>query len=289
MSIVTFWNDGKKQIGQTLSVAALATQMAIEHNYKILVISTSYKDNTLKNCFWSEQIRKKRLKILGRGNGIAITTGIEGLSKLIRSNKISPEIITDYTKVVFKGRLEILPGYEGNPDIQDEEEDLKSFNDIKKCYVDLIQTANQFYDMIFVDLDNDFEKEEREKIIKMSNLSIVLTTQRMRDLNEYIERKHNGEIVPSPKLITAIAKYNRNSKYNQKNLTRFLEEKKEISVIPFNTLFFEAAEESTVAELFLKLRKIKDTTDANYFFVEEVSKLANKIDYRLQELQMKMR
>ena len=51
MSIVTFFNNGKEQTGKTLSVVAIATQMAIEHNYKILIVSTGHNDKTLDNCF----------------------------------------------------------------------------------------------------------------------------------------------------------------------------------------------------------------------------------------------
>ncbi len=40
MSIVTFWSNGREQTGKTLSLAAIATYMAIEHNYKILIIET---------------------------------------------------------------------------------------------------------------------------------------------------------------------------------------------------------------------------------------------------------
>ena len=52
MSIVTFWNDGKEQTGKTMSVAAIATYLAIEHNYKILIISTGYKKTSLNKCFF---------------------------------------------------------------------------------------------------------------------------------------------------------------------------------------------------------------------------------------------
>ena len=38
MSIITFKSDEQKETGQTLSLVATATQMAIEHNYKILII-----------------------------------------------------------------------------------------------------------------------------------------------------------------------------------------------------------------------------------------------------------
>ena len=37
MPIITFWSNSKKQTGQTMSLTAIATSMAIEHNYKILI------------------------------------------------------------------------------------------------------------------------------------------------------------------------------------------------------------------------------------------------------------
>lgn len=62
MSIVTFWNSGKEQTGKTLSITAIATYMAIEHNYRILVISTGHKDDTLNRCFWEERKIRKNLR-----------------------------------------------------------------------------------------------------------------------------------------------------------------------------------------------------------------------------------
>ena len=58
MSIVTFWNDTREQSGKTLTAVAVATKMAIERNYKILLISTAFKDPTMKNCFWMDNTQK---------------------------------------------------------------------------------------------------------------------------------------------------------------------------------------------------------------------------------------
>ena len=47
----------------------------------------------MKNCFFGKEIQKT-LKIFGgQHNNIAVENGIEGLSKLISSNKISPDIL----------------------------------------------------------------------------------------------------------------------------------------------------------------------------------------------------
>ena len=54
MAVVSFWGNSRREIGQTLSVVAIGTMMAIEHNYKILVISTGFRDRTMENAFGKE-------------------------------------------------------------------------------------------------------------------------------------------------------------------------------------------------------------------------------------------
>ena len=51
MAIIAFWSNEEKETGQTMSMVALSVYMAIEHNYKILVVSTSFNDVSLENCF----------------------------------------------------------------------------------------------------------------------------------------------------------------------------------------------------------------------------------------------
>lgn len=43
MAIIAFWSDEKRETGQTMSMVALSTYMAIEHNYRILNVSTNFK------------------------------------------------------------------------------------------------------------------------------------------------------------------------------------------------------------------------------------------------------
>ncbi len=40
MAIITFYSNAKKETGQTMSIVSIAASMAIEHNYKILLIAT---------------------------------------------------------------------------------------------------------------------------------------------------------------------------------------------------------------------------------------------------------
>ena len=289
MSIVAFWNEDKEQTGKTLTAVAVATRMAIERNFKILLISTAYKDPTMGNCFFApraENIMKGLIP--GKSNSIAVENGIEGLSKLITSNKIQPDIITDYTKVVFKGRLEVLSGYMGAIDKTDEE-NMDDYRKTSESYLELIRLASMAYDMVLVDVDNNLSPNIKKEIIEASHLNVLVLSQRLETLRNYMKLREKNPQILGPKCIPVIGKYNRQSKYNKKNIMRFLEEKKDLNLIPYSMLYFESAEEANVAEMFMKLRNIKDSNDVNYFFMEEILKLTNNIINRLQELQKKMR
>ena len=288
MPIVTFWNDDREQSGKTLTSVAVATRMAIERNYKILLVSTSFQDPTMKNCFWGNETSRNLKLFGGKLNNIAVENGIEGLVKLITANKLTPDVITDYTKVIFKGRLEVLNGFNGIKDA-DEMTNIKTYEKIAEGYVDLIRTANQYYDMVLVDLDKTIFSGIREKILEISNLNVMVFSQKKESLDRYIKYKENASSGELNKLVPVIGKYMDQSKYNLKNIMKYIGERKEINVIPFNMLYFEAAEEAMVTDLLLRLKNVKDTSDENYIFMQDVLKLIDKIIKRLQELQMKMR
>lgn len=266
MSIVTFWGTGKEQAGRTMAVAAIATNMAIERNKRILVVSASLNNETLKNCYWSESIEKKS-SIFRPVSGVELDNGIEGLTKIIQSNKISPELITDYTKVVFKDRLEILLGFE--------EKTLYTPENIAKIYKEIVNLAEKYYDIVIVDLDNEIVQAGADVILTKSDVIIAMTTQKISSI-KYMKEKI-GVSLPSGKTMLLIGRYDKTSKYNTKNLLRLLGEKKELLIMPYNTLFFEAAQEGTVADLFLKLRRIEDKNSGDAFFMEQVKNVTQEI------------
>ena len=103
-----------------------------------------------------------------------------------------------------------------------------------------------------------------------------------------MELREQNQLIKSKKALILIGRYDKYSKYNAKNISRYLGEKNQVLTIPYNTLFFEAAEEAGVPDLFLRFRKNLDPEDRNAFFIEEVKRAAENIVYRLQDLQMKM-
>ena len=279
MSVITFWNDGKEQTGKTLAIAAITTHMSIEHNYKILVVSTGHKDSTLDCCFWEEKKKKRNLGLFGPNTNNAMEEGIVGIETIMKSNKLEPENITNYTKIVFKDRLEILPTFKGEK---------SEYDEMKRYYPDIINLANKYYDMVFVDLDRELGKDICDQIMQQSNLIVANLSQRLSSINNFMKIREEEGILNSKKTLILINRYDKFSKYTLKNITRYMGEKNKVSTIPYNTLFFESAEEATVPDLFLRLRRGVDEEDRNYIFLSEVKRTADNIIYRLQDLAMKM-
>lgn len=279
MSVITFVNNIEEETGKTMSLVAIATQMAIEYNNKILIISTTNKEGKLKSCFFKDkEARKNKLGIFGSNRSIDTGNGIEGIVRIARSNKLTPEMITNYTRVVFKdNRLEVLLGIEKSNEYDEKE--------IAEEYVDLISIANMYYDKVFVDLDNNLDEQIRQQILDKSDLVIVNTSQNYNSLKKLKENKENDDLLKSPRSLILVGRYDKYSKYNSKNITRFLEERNQVLTIPYNTLYFEATNEAEVPDLFLSMRKTIDSEDRNAIFINEVKRASENIIYRLQELQ----
>ena len=277
MSIVTFWSGTDEQCGNTSSSLAFATQTAIEHNMRVLLISTSLNDSIIKDSFW-KPTTNNGLGLFSVNRKLAFeANGVEGLDRVIRSNKISPDIITDYTKIVLADRLEILLGIEGTQG---------QFDLIKDRYSQIIQLAGKFYDMVVVDLDRKIGKQAEQDILNISDIVIAMVTQRAKQIEKVKKIILQNNILNEKKTILAIGKYLPDTKYNAKNITRNILKKRDlINIIPYNSLFFEATQEGKVIDLFLSFMRLREK-DQNFTFIQELDRLYETIDMKIKMLRI---
>ena len=270
MPIITFWNGTKEHCGTSSSSVAFATQLAIEHNMKILLITTSFNDTLIKDCFWKETKNSLFFKKVNQG---LETAGIEGLNRLIRSNRISPSAVTDYTRVILTGRLEIVLGVEGN---------LEQFELIKNNYSKVIEQASKYYDIVIVDLDNEIGEQSVEEVLKKSDIIVAMISQRYNNIIKIKEIIEQRDYLGYEKTLITIGNYRKESKYNAKNISRNLLKKRDIiNTVPYNNLFFEASQEGKIIDLFLKLMSLKENNE-NYIFIAELKRLYENINTKLR-------
>lgn len=281
MAVVTFYSYDSKETGQSLSVAAIATHMAIAHNYKVLIVSTSFNELTLENCFWEyAKIRQTSVVKDNNSPSIGLDSGIEGLLKVLASNRTSNEIVKSYSRIVLRDRLDVL--------LAPETKSYQEYMEITPNYTNIIKTADRYYDLVIVDLSKKMPKQDIQSILEMSDVVMVNLVQRLETINNFIRLREASDFYKRRNVMLLIGRYDRFSKYNNKNITRYIKEKKELSVVPYNTLFFEACNEGTIVDFFLRLRNVVDDTDKNIIFEQAVEEADHNIIYKLQELQMKL-
>lgn len=263
--------------GNTSSSIAFATQVAIEHNIKVLLISTSFKDSIIKDSFWQEKKKRAFGIFSGSSRSSIDNNGVEGLDRVIRSNKVSPDIITNYANIVLTNRLEILLGIEGTEE---------QYNLIKERYIQIIALANKYYDMVIVDLDRKIGKQAEIDILKASDIIVTMIPQRAKKIEQVQKLINERDILREENTVITIGRYMEDTKYNVKNITRNLLKRRDIiNTVPYNNLFFEASQEGKVIDLFLNLMRISEKDD-NYKFIEELKRLYDTVKIKLDILQM---
>lgn len=277
MAIISFWSGTKGETGKTASIAAIATFLAVQHNYKILILDTKYNDYSYQDCYWQED---KTISLIHKQDAKTnIASGITGLSKAILSNKTSPEIVTNYTRVVFsENRLEVL---------YDTDVPKEDYDTYKKVFKDIAKIASRYYDLVFVDIDSNLDKHTVDSLLEVSDIIVPNLSQKIRQINNYIAEKQNNVILQKKLTVPLLGRYDKNSKYTIKNVSRYMKEREKICAIPYNTLFFEACNEGTVDDFFIRFIKI-NPKDKNAFFIEQVKNTAERIIYKIQELRMRM-
>ena len=172
MSIITFLSEELKETGQSMSISAIATAMAIEHNYKILLISTDFIDKTLENCFWNSN--NKRFSLFTKANVMDVSNGLEGLVRTFASNRASKDVIRSYTKPVLNERLDILQA--------PKTVNYKDYCNIANYYSQIAEVANSYYDIVLIDLSKKLPKEAKEKVLVISDLIVVNLLQNMNSI-----------------------------------------------------------------------------------------------------------
>ena len=279
MPIITFWSNSKKTIGQTVSASIAATVMAIEHNYKVLLISADFNDASIEDCFGAQESNKDIVSKLIKTPRMNLESGIEGLMKLADSKRVTPEIIHDYTKIIFKNRLEVLY----SPINIKQENKTNIFENFKN----IIMNAVRYYDQVIVDLKKGMDYIQQLEILEMSDVIVANVEQGIKTINNFLTTNETKKFINKNNVIWNICKYDKNSKYNIKNITRSTLRKQMVYAIPYNTLILESSQDGTLVELLIRFRTLKLESE-NLDFFSEVKQLVEGILIKYQETRMRL-
>lgn len=277
MAIVTFWSDSPKDTAQSTSALAVATHLAMERNMKILLIDANFSDETFVRAYWKPQKESRFFKELNRGK-VDIASGADGLVSAIASNKVSPEIIANFTKVVFKNRLDVLLGLKTKSPTE--------FDKALVYYKDLLTNANKFYDIVLVDLEKTSEKPTIRALLDISSIIMYTMTPDAHLIDGYTESLKQYAFLQKNNVIPLLGRSNEISKYNPKNVAKKIGERGGMAFVPYNIRFAEATYEGTISQYFLNLKA--DSFDPEQaLFVEGLNATIDRILYKIEELQIR--
>lgn len=277
MAIVTFWSDSRKDTAQTSSALAIATHMSMEKNMRILLIDAKFCDESITRAYWKQQKESKFLKELNRGK-IDISSGADGLVSAIASNKATPEIIANFTKGVFKNRLDILPGLRTKSPTE--------FDKSLVYYKDLLLNANKFYDIVFVDLEKTSEKPTVRALLDISSIVMYTMTPDLMIIDQYIESLKKYAFLQKNNVIPIIGRSDELSKYNPSNVAKKIGSKGGMSFVPYNIRYAEATYEGNISKYFLNI-KSGGFDEREQLFMDGINDTIERILYKIEELQIR--
>ncbi len=266
MAVIAFWSQDNKTSNQTTSMIVSAVQMAIEKNYKILIIDANFNSSAIREALLIENKKRTSMnKQLNLGK-VDISSGVEGLVQAVSTNRISPEIIKNFTKPIFAQRLDFLDSFKTK--------NRSDYDKSSRYYVEILSVANKFYDLVYIDIEKGLESEVSRAILTKSDINVVCFEQRMKDIENFRNLWGVHELFPKDKTIPLLTREDKFSKYNADNVARYLGQQwgKGICSIAYDTTLMEKMQEGETADFLIKT-KLSNNSGRNQHLIDTINDL----------------
>ena len=259
---IGFWSLFHGQGATTSNTLAVALQMALDYRLKMLVTHNHFEKSTMEKALLSKAYLDNPLVDLS-------DTGIDGLSRFARFNRLSSESIGSYSTTILQGRLDFLMGTNSsNKQLY--------YQDIDDAIEGILDAANRYYDLTLMDIssgNSDFSM----RFLNEVDMIVVNLNQNLFVLEEFFS---NPSLMDKKRFLL-FGGYDNSSKYHLKAIMRrFKLTDAETAVIPYNREFADAANDGRLLPFFIKNQKAPKG-DPNEYFIREVKSAAHKLLRRL--------
>lgn len=267
MAKIVFWSPEKGASGCTHTAIAVTSLLGITHNISSLLIDANSNAKKIASSFtyYDDLINT---------NGFNDTNlGMNAIMRLIKSNKLSPDIIQNYSKPVLKGRLDILYSAIANTAVE-ERENVLSMSLIAK-------NADTLYDLVFIDLPKDPSDEGVMKVLASADIIVCVFPQEIEKLNNILKKINSIDEIKDKQKIYVIGNYEASSKYNIFNIKMKYKIPEPTYVVPHNYLFADACNDGDVANFMFKNLNAADK-DYNGEFIIKTTQIVEEIIKQLK-------
>lgn len=262
MPKIVFWSPEPISTGQTHASIAISTLMAIEEDYSNILLHGHWQAKKIESAFTDYESLKK----MSVFNSSSI--GITALSRLVESNKLTPESIRNYAKPVLKQRLDIMYG----TNVASREQ----FAQLTKSFSMVVKSATQTYDLVWIDLPKGTDKKYITEILQDADYIICTLNQENIFLDTAIKEYQDNEYIKNKPRMLLMCNYDQRSKYNIQNIRRKYALKEPILCVPSNYMFADACNDGTVIDFMYK-NLGADKMDYNGYFISELRNVTKAI------------
>ncbi len=261
MAKIVFWSPFKEEVGCSHVAVAVSSLMGITHKSTCLLTHSNFETKKIESCYTLYDDLKNNDIIADS------SLGIGSVMRLLKSNKLTPEVIQNYAKPVLKGRLDILYGI--GVDTVENREALKNLPFI-------VKKADELYDAVFVDLTKTLKEEFVREVINDADVLVIVINQDYVKIDRYFSKYVNEDILKNKNKILVIGDYESKSKYNVQNIKFKYRYKEPIYTIPHNYIFTDACSDGNVLDYLYKNINA-DPKDYNGAFISSTTQIVEKL------------
>ncbi len=238
MAKIVFWSPEQGTSGSTHTAIAVSSLMGITHKTSGLLIDANSNSKKIASAF-------TLYDDLVNANSFNDTNlGMNAIMRLIKSNKLSPDIIQNYSKPVLKGRLDILYSAIANT-VTEERENLLSMPLIAK-------NADEVYDLVFIDLPKTTTDDSTIRVLEQADIVVCVIPQEIERLTNVLKKVESLDSLKNKKIIYTLGNYESGSRYNIFNVKLKYKLPEPLYVLPHNYLFADACNDGNILDFLYK-------------------------------------
>lgn len=238
MAKIVFWSPEEGASGCTHTAIAVSSLMGITHKTSSLLIDANSNARKIASSYTYYD------DLVNANSFNDSNMGMNAIMRLIKSNKLSPDIIQNYSKPVLKGRLDILYSAIANTTTE-ARENLLSMPLIAK-------NADELYDLVFIDLPKTTSDDIALKVMEQADVIVCVIPQEIEKLTKTLKKVSSIDEIKNKAKIYVLGDYDSGSKYNIFNVKLKFKIPEPCYVLPHNYVFADACNDGNVLDFLYK-------------------------------------
>lgn len=249
--LIAFWSPLHGR-GNTSNCIAVGMQLSMKYDLPIYVTHSHYARSTMESAFLAGDDEGDMLKFSD--------LGLDSLSRAIKTRCISSEDVKSYCNKISENLFFISGSKKSNKELFDA--------NIGNDFIEICNFVKQDNNILLIDIDSGYTNTTAKEIIDIADIVVVTLDQTNIHCEEYFE---NNELVPEDKEIILLGRYNSESKYTKKYVSKKF--KREVFTLPIDTDFLDSLNNHRVKNYFEK----RNGQEEEYMLIDELNLLVDNL------------